>query len=70
MKFDEKYNYMNNFINYDVIWNIGIGFGFLSTDSNVFYNLITIIIGIVITILFYISVNCNFPNVLFSTEKT
>ena len=54
--FDEKSHYINNFINFDLIWNIGIGFGFLSTDSNIFYNLITIIIGIVITILVYISV--------------
>ena len=54
--FNDRAYYINNYINFDLIWNIGIGFGFLSTVSNVFYNLITIIIGIVITILVYISV--------------
>ena len=53
--FSERTHYLNNYLNLDLIWNIGIGFGFLSTDSNIFYNLITIIIGIVITILVYIS---------------
>ena len=37
----------------DLIWNIGIGFGLLSTSSNIFYNLISIIIGIVILFLIY-----------------
>ena len=54
--FSERTHYLNNYLNLDLIWNIGIGFGFLSTVSNVFYNLITIIIGIVIAILVYISV--------------
>ena len=54
--FNDRAYYINNYINFELIWNIGIGFGFLSTDSNIFYNLITIIIGIVITILVYISV--------------
>ena len=44
---------MNDFINFDLIWNIGIGFGFLSTDSFLIYNLITLLIGFVILILFY-----------------
>ena len=54
--FNDQVYYINNYINFDLIWNIGIGFGFLSTDSNFFYNLVTIIIGIVITILAYISI--------------
>ena len=46
--------YVNDYINFDLIWNIGIGFGFLSTDSSLFYNLVTLIIGIVILFLIYI----------------
>ena len=45
--------FVNDFINLDLIWNIGIGFGFLSTDSFLIYNLITLLIGFVILILFY-----------------
>ena len=53
-KFNEVSHYVNNYINFDLIWNIGIGFGFLSSTSSLMYNLITIIIAIVILILFYI----------------
>jgi len=48
--------FINNFINFDLTWNIGIGFGLLSYDSSFIYNIITIIITIVILILFYTSV--------------
>ena len=51
--FSENTYYLNDFINLDLIWNIGIGFGFLSTDSFLIYNLITLLIGFVILILFY-----------------
>ena len=46
--------YVNDFINFDLIWNIGIGFGLLSTNSSLLYNLITTLIGIVIIFLIYI----------------
>ena len=49
---DHSY-FVNDFINLDLIWNIGIGFGFLSTDSFLIYNLITLLIGLVILSLFY-----------------
>ena len=44
---------VNNFLNIDLIWNTGIGFGFFSSQSALFYNLITILIGLVISILIY-----------------
>lgn len=52
-EFNDKTYFINNYINLDLIWNIGIGFGLLSTSSNIFYNLISIIIGIVILFLIY-----------------
>ena len=51
--FSEDTYYLNDYINLDLIWNIGIGFGFLSTDSFLIYNLITLLIGLVILSLFY-----------------
>ncbi len=51
--FSENTYYLNDYINLDLIWNIGIGFGFLSTDSFLVYNLITLLIGLVILSLFY-----------------
>ena len=46
--------YLNDFLNIDLIWNIGIGFGLLSTASTLLYNLVTVIIGLIIIILIYI----------------
>ena len=51
--FNEVPYYINDFINLNLIWNIGIGFGFLSTNSALLYNLITILIGLVILTLIY-----------------
>ncbi len=51
--FSERTYYINKYINIDLIWNIGIGFGFLSTDSSIFYNLVTLTIGVVIIALVY-----------------
>ncbi len=52
--FTENTYYLNDYINLDLVWNIGIGFGFLSTESNIIYNLITLIIASVIIFLLYI----------------
>ena len=52
--FSESTYYINKYLNLDLIWNIGIGFGFLSTDSSLFYNLVTVTVGIVITFLLYV----------------
>ena len=56
-KFNEVSYYVNNYINFDLVWNIGIGFGFLSSTSSIIYNLISTIIAFVILILFYIFLN-------------
>ena len=47
--------YINDFINFDLVWNTGIGFGLFSSGSSFLYNLITFIIGLVILILFIIN---------------
>ena len=52
--FSENTYYLNNYINLDLIWNIGIGFGFFSTDSNILYNFISLVIALVIIFLLYI----------------
>ena len=51
--FTENTYYLNDYINLDLVWNIGIGFGLLSVDNSIIYNLITTIIGFVIIIIFY-----------------
>ena len=51
--FSEISFYLNDFLNFDLIWNTGIGFGFFSTNSTLVYNLVTILI--ILVILFIIS---------------
>ena len=53
--FSEKRFYINDFLNFDLTWNTGIGFGLLSSDLEIIYNSITFLIGAVIFILFYLS---------------
>ena len=55
-EFSESSYFVNDFINFDLVWNIGVGFGFFSTNSNIIYNFITAIIAFVIIILLYIFV--------------
>ena len=65
--FIEKTLYLNDFINLELIWNIGIGFGLLSYDSLLIYNLITVLIGVVIIILIYIVIiSHNLDKLIFS----
>ena len=54
--FNESTYFINDFINFDLIWNIGIGFGLLSTSSSILYKIVTLVIGLVILILTYISI--------------
>ena len=59
--------YFNDFINLDLIWNTGIGFGLLTTVDNLIYNIISSIIGIVIIIIIYISFKSDkFDKIVFS----
>jgi signal peptidase II len=57
--FSDNVYYINSFVNFDLIWNTGIGFGLFSSSSNIIYNLITTVIGFVIIILFFIMLISN-----------
>lgn len=46
-------HFINDFINLDLIWNTGIGFGLLSTNSFIIYNLISFVTALVIIVLLY-----------------
>lgn len=50
---NDKVIYVNNYINLDLVWNTGIGFGLLNFDSTGFYNLVTLLVASVILLLFY-----------------
>ena len=63
--FNDKNTYVNDFFNISLIWNNGIGFGLLSFDSNLIYNLISLIIGFVIMIIIYIAVKSEIEEKIF-----
>ena len=59
--------FVNDYINLDLIWNTGIGFGLLSSEASIMYNVITIIIFLVILLLFYFSlISSKLDNFIFS----
>ena len=62
---DNKQVYINDFINFELVWNTGIGFGFFSSNSNLIYNSITAIIGVVIIFMIYLLIKSLFIDKIF-----
>tara|TARA_B100001093_G_C26788357_1_gene997771 strand:- start:299 stop:784 length:486 start_codon:yes stop_codon:yes gene_type:complete len=58
-KYSDHVEYINDFLNIDLIWNTGIGFGILSLNAGIFYNIISLIILIVIFLLIYLILTSN-----------
>ena len=52
--------FINEFLNFELVWNTGIGFGLFSTDPNLFYNLISLFIFLVVLFLCYLIFRSNF----------
>ena len=55
LKYSEIHNtiFINDFLNFELVWNTGIGFGLLSLSNVFFYNLITILIFLIIIYIVY-----------------
>tara|TARA_B100000282_G_C31486450_1_gene378260 strand:+ start:101 stop:589 length:489 start_codon:yes stop_codon:yes gene_type:complete len=51
--FSENTFYINDFVNFDLIWNTGIGFGIFSSNSQLIYNLLSCLIFLVIIFLIF-----------------
>ena len=49
--FSDTSFYLNDFLNFDLIWNTGIGFGIFSSNSQFIYNLFSFLIFLVIIFL-------------------
>ena len=60
--------YINDFINFDLVWNTGIGFGLLSFNSSLIYNLISIFICLILIFLIHLAIKADkFDKLIFST---
>ena len=65
--FNDRAYFVNDFINLELIWNTGIGFGFLSTETDLFYNLVTLLVGLVIiSLLYFAIISINIDNFIYS----
>lgn len=51
---NENYIKVNDFLNLDLVWNTGIGFGLFNFEANLTYHLISFIIFIIIAIIVYL----------------
>tara|TARA_Y100001970_G_C14199377_1_gene840182 strand:+ start:134 stop:616 length:483 start_codon:yes stop_codon:yes gene_type:complete len=51
--------YINDFLNFNLVFNTGIGFGLLSIDNRIIYNFLTILILSIILILFFLMIKSN-----------
>ena len=65
--FSDTSVYLNDFLNFDLIWNTGIGFGILKSNTALFYNLISTLIGLVVIILFFLALRSkSFDKIIYS----
>jgi signal peptidase II len=58
--YNEETVFINNFINIDLAWNTGIGFGLLSSNSSLIYEVTSVLIGVIILVIFYMSLFSNY----------
>ncbi|MBL6857833.1 MAG: signal peptidase II [Pelagibacteraceae bacterium] len=59
--------YINDYLNFDLVWNTGISFGLLSQNANLYYHLITLLIFTIIIFLIYLITKADFmEKILFS----
>ena len=57
--FSDTRFYLNDFLNLDLLWNTGIGFGLLSLENSIYYNFLSILIGLVIVLLIFVGIKSN-----------
>ena len=65
--FSDQKLFLNDYLNLDLIWNTGIGFGLLVSDSSTIYNILTFLIGAIILALIYtVFISKNLDKLIFS----
>ena len=64
---NDKSLYINDYLNFDLTWNTGIGFGLFSSSSELYYNMVSLIIAIVILLVFFLIIKSKrFDKIAFS----
>ena len=57
--------FVNDYLNFILVWNTGIGFGFFSQNANLYYHLISLVIFTVIIFLIYLVTKASFFEKIF-----
>ena len=64
---NDKSLYINDYLNLDLTWNTGVGFGLFSSSSELYYNIVSLIISIVILLVFFLIIKSKrFDKIAFS----
>ncbi len=59
--------FINDYLNFDLVWNRGIGFGIFALEANIYYHLISLLILFVLFFLIYLIIKSNLiDKILFS----
>ena len=69
LKILENKNYLiiNDYLNLDLVFNTGIGFGLLSLEKEIYYNFLSLFIFMIILVLIFVMINSQpYEKVLFS----
>ena len=65
--FTESEYYLNDYINLNLVWNTGIGFGLFSSISDIIYNLISLlIVTIIIFLIYFLIVSDKYEKIIYS----
>tara|TARA_B100001093_G_scaffold184967_1_gene177696 strand:+ start:4753 stop:5232 length:480 start_codon:yes stop_codon:yes gene_type:complete len=51
---DQRNLFINDYLNFNLVFNTGIGFGFFSLDAGLYYNLLSFFISLIILVLIFI----------------
>ena len=51
---NEKYLFINNYLNLNLVFNTGIGFGLLSLNAGIYYDMLSVLIFFIILVLIYL----------------
>ena len=64
---DNKSVYINDYLNLELVWNSGIGFGLLNLDAGIWYHLISVLlIFFVILVIIYLIIKSSNMDKFFS----
>ena len=64
---NQNFLFVNDYLNFNLIFNTGIGFGLFSLSTGIYYNLLSLLIFLIIMVLFYLMIKSkSYDKIFFS----